>query len=311
MGIHDDPSDTAPACAWPADPDSCVSAPGLERATSAALAPVLPIRPRGGRVDGIPLFCLSGEVGPAWHFAELITVLEPRTPVYGLQTVPSTPVARTVRDAAKDFLAEIRRIAPQGPLQLLGWSAGGFVAHELAVALRTAGRDVSVVLLDTDPAASGVRIPAAWSAGEYVHRFGALLGVDTGTTTLDATAAAAAMAAALAGTVELTGADLDRLADASHTALRRVVGHRPSLLPGELTVCVAGRHHDGTERPDPGAAVRNWRPYVTGTVTGLVLDATPEELITPELFPEIADALVSARIRGRGSTSRDRRVPWR
>ncbi|WP_336081518.1 thioesterase domain-containing protein [Nocardia sp. SSK8] len=341
MGIHDDPYGTsaAPACAWPAESCPPVPDPDAARAGSAALAPVLPLRPHGSRVDGVPLFCVSGEAGPAWSFAHLITELDARTPVYGLQSVPGAD--GTLADIVAGFLAEIHRIAPAGPCRLLGWSAGGFVAHELAVALHEAGRDVSVMLLATDPATCADPPPAAWTVGEYIHRFGALLGLDTGAGMLDvprgddaatagfeapavdfgadtagleaaamafdtdiagygganaalaADAAAAALTAVLAGTVDFTGPDLDLLADASHAALRRVAGHRPSLLPGDLTVCVAGRNGDGTDIADPGAAVRNWRPYATGTVTGILLDATPAELLGPELSGEIARALES------------------
>ncbi|MFE3546654.1 thioesterase domain-containing protein [Nocardia sp. NPDC059177] len=307
MGFHDDPNGTAraPACAWsPARPDACLPGTGFDepRATSAALAPVLPIRPRGREVDGAPLFCLAGEAGLAWHYADLVTALDPRTPIYGLQALTGATAPRTVREAAARYVAEIRRIAPHGPYQLLGWSAGGFVAHEIAVTLRAAGEPVRVVLLDTDPAARTAGLPAAWSAGEYVHQVADLLGVGTDTRALSADAAAADVVAALAGTVELDGTDLDRLAAASHGALRMVAGHRPSVLPGELTVCVAGRDRDGTDRPDPAAAVRHWRPYVTGPVTGLVFDVEPGELTAPEIVAEIVGALDTATITA--STSR-------
>ncbi|MGY0500652.1 alpha/beta fold hydrolase [Nocardia sp. FBN12] len=267
MSTRDDPAGQPSACGWTADrPDACAaeSAVDEERADSAATDIVLPIRPRTTYVDGAPLFCLAGEASLAWNYAGLVTHLEPRVPIYGLQ---ASTGPRTIREYATRYLAEIRRIAPRGPYQLLGWSAGGFVAHEVAVRLRAAGEQVRVVVLATDPAGP---TPAPLSADRFAPLFG------------------------LAGTTDLPGRDLDRIADLSTTAARMVSGYRPSWLPGDLTVCIAGRKPDGTDRLDPGATVRNWRPYVEGPVTGFVLDATSDELATPELLPEIARILATA-----------------
>ncbi|MFD4354666.1 thioesterase domain-containing protein [Nocardia sp. NPDC058518] len=294
MSTRDDPVGMPSTCRWTADrPDSCPAESAAdERAESAATAIVLPIRPRTTSVDAAPLFCLAGEAVLAWNYVDLVAHLDPRVPIYGLQA-GSEP--RTIGEYATRYLAEIRRIAPHGPYQLLGWSAGGFVAHEVAVRLRAAGEHVSVVLLATDPAAP---TPAPLSA----DRFAALLGADIDTPAFEAradagtktpTATAAAINAALAGTIDLTGSDLDRIAEVSTAAAGMVTGHRPSWLPGDLTVCVAGRALDGTDRLDPVATVRNWRPYVEGAITGFVLDATPDELTAPDVLPEIARILAS------------------
>ncbi|GGN71049.1 thioesterase domain-containing protein [Nocardia rhizosphaerihabitans] len=296
--MHADSSGTGPdpACAWSPDrPASCpaVSAVDGGRAGSSALSVVVPIRPRAASVDGAPLFCVAGDAGLAWNYAGLVAHIDPRVPIYGLQA-PVAPAPRTIREYAARYVAEIRRIAPHGPYQLLGWSAGGFVAHEIAVLLRAAGDHVRVVLLDADLAAHRAVPPQRLSAGEFVARFGPLLGVEADTAELTADETAAVVTAALAGTLELTGADLDRIADAADTATRMVAGHRPSRLPGDLTVCVAGREPDGETRRNPEVAVRNWYPYVEGEVTGFVLDAAPDELTAPDLLPEIARVLGTA-----------------
>ncbi|MFE9788206.1 thioesterase domain-containing protein [Nocardia salmonicida] len=294
MSTRDDP--VATPCRWTADrPDSCSAEPPDDgRAESAATALVLPIRPRTASVDGAPLFCVAGEAVLAWNYVDLVAHLDARVPIYGLQ---ASTEPRTIREYATRYLAEIRRIAPHGPYQLLGWSAGGFVAHEVAVRLRAAGEHVRVVLLATDPAAPA---PAPLSADRFVAQFGTDIDtpafdapVTSGARTSTPDAAAAAINAALAGTVDLTGGDLDRIAGVSLAATDMVTGHRPSWLPGDLTVCVAGREPDGTDRLDPGATVRHWRPYVEGAITGYVLDATPDELTAPSLLPEIARILAT------------------
>ncbi|TCJ99164.1 thioesterase superfamily protein [Nocardia alba] len=280
VNSRDDPS----ACGWTADqPDSCsADSVEAERAESAATAVVLPIRPHSTYVDGAPLFCLAGEAILAWNYAGLVAHLDPRVPIYGLQ---ASARPRTIRDYAAGYLAEIRRLAPHGPYQLLGWSAGGFVAHEVAVRLRAAGEQVRVVLLAADPEAPA---PAPLAA----DRVATLLGVDTA-------ADATAINAAMAGTLDVTGEDLDHLAALSATAARMVSGHRPSWLPGDLTVCIPGRAPGGADRLDPGATVRGWRPYVEGAVTGFVLDATPDELTAPDVLPEIARILATTPLSAR------------
>ncbi|MFI6221864.1 thioesterase domain-containing protein [Nocardia salmonicida] len=300
MSTRDDPAATP--CRWTADrPDPCSAEPAVDgRAESAATALVLPIRPRTASVDGAPLFCLAGEAVLAWNYVDLVAHLDARVPIYGLQ---ASTEPRTIREYATRYLAEIRRIAPHGPYQLLGWSAGGFVAHEVAVRLRAAGERVRVVLLATDPAAPA---PAPLSADRFAAQFGVDIpafdpraGSGARTSTSTTGAAAAAIDAALAGTLDLTGGDLDRIADVSLAAAGMVTGHRPSWLPGDLTVCVAGRGPDGTDRLDPGATVRDWRPYVEGAITGYVLDATPDELTAPDLLPEIARILAATPISAR------------
>ena len=52
--------------------------------------------------------------------------------------------------AARDYLAEIRKVRPEGPYLLGGFSGGGITAYEMAQQLETAGEEVAVLaLLDT------------------------------------------------------------------------------------------------------------------------------------------------------------------
>ncbi|MFJ2839012.1 thioesterase domain-containing protein [Nocardia sp. NPDC087230] len=302
MSSPADPFGTRPGCVWaPDEPESCPAVPIFDdrRAGASALASMVPIRPLGPHVDGAPLFCLAGEAGLAWSYAGLLDHLDPRVPVYGIQAPVTTAAPRTVRESATRAVAEIRGIAPHGPYQLLGWSAGGFVAHEIAVLLRAAGEHVDVVVLHADPAACEAVPPPRATAGEFVYRFGPLLAVEADTAGLSPEETAAVLVRALAGTVELTGADLDRLTEAADAAARMVAGHHPSVLTGDLIVGVAGREPDGTARPTPEAVVRNWHRYVEGAVTGFVLDATPDELTAPDLLPDLARVLATAAAAGR------------
>ena len=52
---------------------------------------------------------------------------------------------------ASDYLEQIRRIQPNGPYHLLGWSFGGYVAHSMAAQLEQQGEKVALLaLLDSN-----------------------------------------------------------------------------------------------------------------------------------------------------------------
>lgn len=248
---------------------------------AAALSTVLPIRPRSDSVDGTPLFCLAGEAGLAWPFACLLAHLEPEVPVYGLQTLVDLP---TIGDYAQHFLTEIRRIAPQGPYRLLGWSAGGLVAQEMAVRLGEDKQVVRVVLLGTD---AGAATLSPTTPGRFVDRLIGIADNESGSPTPETgiDTSAAESTDRLAGTIAVTGDGLRHLIDHSDALARAASTHRPRSLPGDLVLVVPER-----DRPDATALVGDWR-RMAGTPTGHAVDATLDDLLAPEVLAQIADLL--------------------
>ncbi|HEU0015837.1 MAG TPA: alpha/beta fold hydrolase, partial [Longimicrobium sp.] len=112
------------------------------------------VKLRGGRPGVAPLFCVPGAGTSVTSFIELAGCVDPSWPVLGLQprgmdggTVPHTTVAA----AAEHYLRAVREACPEGPLHLLGHSFGGWVAFEMALRLREAGRPAaSLTLLDSE-----------------------------------------------------------------------------------------------------------------------------------------------------------------
>ncbi|KAF0847820.1 alpha/beta fold hydrolase [Nocardia caishijiensis] len=252
-----------------------------EARPTAALSTVLPIRPRADRVDGTPLFCVAGEAGLAWPFAGLLAHLAPEIPVYGLQTVVSLP---TIEEYARHFLAEIRRIVPTGPYQLLGWSVGGLVAQEMAVRLREDEQVVRVVLLgsDLDAGQLTTTTPRRFTERLIVDEEGGAPNSETDTIATDTIATD--FADSLARTIAMTGAELRNLIDHADALTRAAATHRPQHLPGELVLVVPER-----DRPDADAALRNRRRF--GPVRGHAVDATLDDLLAPEVLALVADLL--------------------
>ena len=129
---------------------------GVVAERGAAFDVILPIRPEGARS---PLFCLHPGTGLCWPYTNLLAVLDPDQPLYGIQArgfLPGVPLAQSFSDVVDISLAAIRSIQSAGPYQLAGWSFGGSVAHALATRLRAEGEEVERVLLfDAFPPAAG------------------------------------------------------------------------------------------------------------------------------------------------------------
>ncbi len=119
---------------------------------------VLPIQPDGTRP---PLFFVAPAGGSVLPYYLLAHLLGDDQPFFGLQ-VTLTDRRRnrslSVEALARQFLPDVRRVQPAGPLRLGGWSFGGFVAYAMAVEQRRAGRDVErLLLVDADRSMAGVR----------------------------------------------------------------------------------------------------------------------------------------------------------
>ncbi|MFE7801460.1 amino acid adenylation domain-containing protein [Nocardia sp. NPDC057440] len=265
-------------------------------ALRAALQVLLPIRAKTGSLDLPPLFCVAPTSGVAWCYSGLGAYIDPRRPIYGLQspTLTAEPGDRgpaTIGQYADRYVHEIRTIAPRGPYELLGWSFGGFVAHEIAARLRRAGEHVRLVLLDTDLAARHLEPPDLLTPGQFVHQFGPMLGLHVESTELSAAAAASALRYSPAGTLDVTGADLERWTASYNASVRMVGCHRPRRYDGDLVFFAAARDHEGAVKVDPNAASRRWRRHVAGTVATYPLDVTHDEMTTPEALSEIGRVL--------------------
>ncbi|MFD3747686.1 amino acid adenylation domain-containing protein [Nocardia sp. NPDC058633] len=116
------------------------------------LDPVLELRTEGSVP---PLFCIHQIGGTAWKYAPLARLLRAERPIIGLQMPQLTEPGlhtRTLDDLARYYLAAVRRIQPQGPYHLLGYSLGGNLAHAMAAILEAEGEQVGYVgLLDSHP----------------------------------------------------------------------------------------------------------------------------------------------------------------
>jgi nonribosomal peptide synthetase DhbF len=138
--------------------------------TVAQLAEQLATRTRGNPMEpvltmregsGEPLFCLPTLSGLSWIYSGILPHIDEDRPVIGLQSGQLTdPGAKPgdLGEIADAHVALIRRVQPDGPYHLMGWSFGGLVAYAVATRLEAAGERVATLaLLDTRPHPDGFR----------------------------------------------------------------------------------------------------------------------------------------------------------
>jgi amino acid adenylation domain-containing protein len=108
---------------------------------------VVPIQPRGTRR---PFFSVHPRSGLVHYYIPLARHLDQDQPFYGLQSYgmdqEQSPTG-SVEEMASKYVADLRRMQPDGPYQIGGWSLGGLVAYEMAQQMYAAGEEVSLLAL--------------------------------------------------------------------------------------------------------------------------------------------------------------------
>jgi thioesterase domain-containing protein len=100
-----------------------------------------------------PLFFAHAAGGDVFCYAALAHQLGTEQSFYGLQSfglaAGHSPLT-DIPEMASRYLEEVRRVQPEGPYLLGGWSIGGNIAFEMAQQLQRAGQEVALlVLIDT------------------------------------------------------------------------------------------------------------------------------------------------------------------
>jgi amino acid adenylation domain-containing protein len=113
--------------------------------------------PLNSHGDGSPIFMLPGGQGGDYEFlvyARLVHFVGDGFTFYGLRARSADgvePAHASVKEMARDYIAEMRAVQPDGPYRLVGNCIGGVVAYEMARQLERAGQQVrTLVLMDTE-----------------------------------------------------------------------------------------------------------------------------------------------------------------
>ena len=112
---------------------------------------VVTLQPLGDRP---PVFVLPALNGHVISLRDLALSIGNEQPVHGLQptghNLELLPYP-SLEELASELIKDMRRVAMSGPYNLVGFSAGGLIAYEIAQQLRNSGEQVGLLgLLDTD-----------------------------------------------------------------------------------------------------------------------------------------------------------------
>ncbi|WP_330178910.1 amino acid adenylation domain-containing protein [Nocardia sp. NBC_01503] len=243
-----------------------------------SLRVLLPMRPMG---DGPALFCIHPAVGLAWCYGGLVQYVDRAHPVYGLQSpgvVDGGTADRTIGDLAVRYIEEMRRVQPEGPYHLLGYSAGGPIAHAIAVELRRRGADVgSLIMMD---ARARVRITADSDLPPLAMLLAEFGGIDVPAGYDGVTPAQAADLLEASG-ISFTATEIEHFYSDLQHLLRQISEHEPEVFDGDLLfVSAAGN-------PDPTPNLETWRPFIAGRITDQPVAFTHNQLVTATALAEI------------------------
>lgn len=121
-------------------------------AYSTSWSSLVALQPQGSRP---PFFCVHGVGGNVLGFRDLVRHLGNDQPFYALQPQGldgKQECLTSVPEMAACYLKEIRRVQPEGPYRIGGYSFGGLVAYEIAQMLEGLGQQVALLaLFDTYP----------------------------------------------------------------------------------------------------------------------------------------------------------------
>ncbi len=139
--------------------------------SSAPWSPMVAIQAAGSER---PFFCmhtLGGEVIP---YFDLARNLGPEQPFYGLQAEGldgKRPPFTRIEEMASKFIAELRKLQPEGPYLLGGMCYGGIVAFEMAQQLQAQGQEIGLLaLMDTPRPPFSVIFRSYMRYERYVRR---------------------------------------------------------------------------------------------------------------------------------------------
>jgi thioesterase domain-containing protein/acyl carrier protein len=232
---------------------------------------------------GVPLFCIHPGGGVSWPYQGLGNHLD--CPIIGIQQTLQGEEAepRSIRDMAKNYADRIQDVYPTGPYNLLGWSIGGVVAHELAIELQRRGCAIArVILLDAQPSIdSSVTLPND-ALGETQILEEVLRFYRMGTPEQDEPITfeqIEELVHALGAAEFRRGKQLlDMLVQNLNSNIALYRAHEPGVLDRDVIIFAAVR--DQSDRSS--YLLQSWRPYVTGDITVYSIDCTHEEMLSTE-----------------------------
>ncbi|MER7463216.1 amino acid adenylation domain-containing protein [Streptomyces sp. NPDC097981] len=251
---------------------------------------VLPLRSTG---NALPLFCIHPGGGISWSYSGLLNHIGPDCPVYAIQArglARPADLPGSYAEMAADYADQIRKVQAEGPYRLLGWSAGGLIAHAIACEFQARGertellavldaypvrdvtfeevpvpteRDVLVGILDCDPDELGDGSLTYAEVAEILGRRGS----------------------ALAGLDERR---IEAVVQIMINNARLAVDHVPGRFDGDMLL-----FNSTIDRAEDSAGAGIWQPYVGGRIASHDITTRHDRMTQPGSLAQIGPVLAA------------------
>jgi amino acid adenylation domain-containing protein len=248
---------------------------------------------------GVPLFCIPPAGGLSWPYHALGNYLD--CPIIGIQQTPQNGEAEpaSIRDMAQTYADRIQGVDPTGPYNLLGWSFGGVVAHEIAIELQRRGcLTAHLILLDASIIESSAILKndiLVEKQAEEVLLFYLRDILDIPDQDEPLTYERVEELLRKRGIVEFPQYKqlLALIARNFDTNIALARAHEPGVFNGDVDIFPAV----GDEGDRSSSPMQSWRPYVTGDINIYPIDCTHQEMLSAEslsLYGEQLKVLLEA-----------------
>ena len=244
---------------------------------------------------GVPLFCIHPLGGVSWPYLALGNYLD--CPIIGIQQILQGEEVEpgSIRDMAKNYADRIQGVYPGGPYNLLGWSGGGMIAHELAIELQRRGCVIArLVLLDAVPS---IDIQSNPELGDWKKQLEVLRFYLKGVPEQDEPFTYEQIEELVR---ERGGAEFARYKQVLDLFVHNVKNgmtlypaHEPGVFNGDMIIFSAARD----ESDHSSSLLRSWRPYVVGDITVYSIDCTHHEMLTAESVSMYGNQLKDSLVR--------------
>ncbi|KUI10580.1 hypothetical protein AU190_20985 [Mycolicibacterium acapulense] len=248
---------------------------------------------------GIPLFCIHPGSGVSWPYRPLGRYLD--GPIHGIQRILQDGEAEpcSIRDMAQIYADRIQAVHETGPYNLLGYSFGGYVAHEIAIELQRRGCEVArLVILDAIPSIEGDSHEDPGSAENWVLaeilRF---YSIDIPDGDEPLTYGQVEKLVREQGGTELPQYKqfLEFVIRSFDSSVAMHQAHEPGVYEGDMIIFSTVRN----EQARTQSALQSWQPFVSGEITEYPVECAHMDMLTPEsvsLFgPRLSDLLKTHR----------------
>ncbi|MCC5857567.1 MAG: amino acid adenylation domain-containing protein [Ectothiorhodospiraceae bacterium] len=266
---------------------------------NATPTPVVTIQSRG---SGQPFFWMHPVTGTVYCYVELARALGEHHPVYALQAaglIGDTPDQR-IEAMADRYIEALRRIQPEGPYLLGGWSMGGVIAFEMARQLEKRGAEVSLLALLDAPASISRESDKGDGRPDVLISFIQHLGLSPDDLSvspeafrqLDLNAQLRTVLDLVRGSglvpPDLGLADLQRQLDVFINNLRAMHGYTPRPYGGAITLLTAEQSRASAIGNGPG-----WEALARGGVSRHIIPGNHHTMLHPPNVAAVARQLAA------------------